>query len=69
MELIDFENEVNQIRARNGWRLEIECCGIWIVTVYDKQTNKILGETGAGSLQGILVALQTPLDHTMWTGK
>ena len=68
MELIDFENEVNQIRAENGWRIELECVGVWIVTVYDKQTDEMLGETGAGSLQGILMALRTPFNHPVWTG-
>jgi hypothetical protein len=61
-------DKINEIRARNGWRIEIECVGIWIATVYDKQTDEMLGETGAGSLQGILIALKTPLDHPVWAG-
>jgi hypothetical protein len=69
MTVEEFDKKVNEIRARNGWRIEIECLGMWLVTVYDKYSNEKLGETGAGSLMGILSALETPLDHTMWTGK
>lgn len=65
----EFESEVNMIRARNGWRVEFECCGIWIVRIFDKETNELLGETGSFSLIGCLVAIRTPLDHTIWKGK
>ena len=69
MTLQEFEAEIQLIRARNGWRILIECAGVWIVSVYDKETDKKLGETGAFSLEGILIALQAPLNHTMWTGR
>ena len=68
MTLQEFEDEVQSIRARNGWKIKIECQGVWIVSVYDKETDKKLGETGSFSLEGIHVALKTPLDHFMWTG-
>ena len=50
-------------------KAEIECAGVWIVTVYDKETGKWLGETGATGLIGILYALEQPLNHSIWTGK
>jgi len=69
MTIQDFETQVQHIRARNGWTITIECVGAWIVSVYDKETNKKLGETGSFTLEGILIALKTPLNHTVWTGR
>ena len=65
-EVGSFEKELNDIRAKNGWRITIEFTGTLIVTVFDKESGKKLAETGATSLLGILWALQQPLDSNNW---
>ena len=67
MKLIDFENELQAIRAANGWKLEIEMPGIFIISVYDKESDVFLAETGCTSLEGILVVLRWGLDHGVWS--
>lgn len=67
MKLKEFENKLNEIRARNDWYIEIECRGIYIIKIRDKLTDEILGETGvAGSLEGVLIALEHPLSSSIW---
>lgn len=66
MILIDFEKQLQDIRAANGWYIDIKCRGIWIVEVFEKETHKFLAETGCTSFEGILVALQKGLDHKIW---
>lgn len=61
-----FEKELNDIRAKNGWKIIIEFGGIMSVTVFDKESGKRLAETGATSLLGILWALQQPLESDSW---
>ena len=69
MELKEFEKEINEIRAKNGWTIEIEFTGVYIVRVIDKQTHELLGETGVmGGLEGVLHTLKLPLTHGAWTG-
>ena len=54
MTLAEFERQLQEIRAKNGWRIELECAGVWLLTVYDKETDKQLGETGSTSLEALL---------------
>lgn len=62
----DFEQALNEIRAKNGWIIEIEIPGPFLVTVRDKETKEILATTGCTSLAGVLVALQIGLAHELW---
>lgn len=64
--IIEFEKELNNIRASNGWRIELEFSGIWSISVYDKETHELLGQTGATSLVGILFVLQKPFNDSIW---
>jgi len=66
MELQKFEKKIQDIRARNGWRFEIECEGIWIITVFDKETGKRLGSTGSSGLRRILKVLEFPFTDSLW---
>ena len=50
MDMREFEKRLNEIRAKNGWRIDIECCGVFIVTIKDKETGKGLYRTGCTSL-------------------
>jgi len=67
MELEEFANKINEIRAKNGWMIELELNGLWIVSVYDKETNELLAHTGSTGLYGVYAALTKPLDHTIWS--
>ena len=70
MTLEEFENEINEIRVKNGWQIEIEFAGVYIVRVTSKTTQKLLGQTGVmGSLHGVLHVLKVPLHHKVWRGK
>ena len=69
MTLCEFQTRLQKIRARNGWTIEIECCGVWIFTVFDKDTGKQLGTTGGSNLSCIFIALEKPFDHSIWTNK
>jgi hypothetical protein len=67
MNIAEFEKKLNGIRAKNGWKIEFELSkGIWIITVFDKYTSKQLGQTGAGSLDGILPIFDIPFDKPPW---
>jgi hypothetical protein len=66
MTVQEFEHKIQWIRSKNGWRIELDCDGIWIVRVYDKETNKLLAHTGSTGLEGILVALEMPFDKCPW---
>jgi len=61
-----FEQELQTIRAANGWYINIKCVGIWIVEVLEKGTHAFLAETGCTSLEGVLVALRLGLHHEVW---
>ena len=67
MELEEFANKINEIRAKNGWMIELELNGLWIVSVYDRETDELLAYTGSTSLYGVYAALTKPLDHTIWS--
>lgn len=67
MEIETFEFQLQQIRATNGWKFEIEMPGIFIINVYDKESGDFLAKTGCTSLFGILWALQLGLDHEIWS--
>lgn len=67
MDIEEFENRLQEIRSQNGWRIEIEVGLVFIVSVYDKDTNEFLGETGTARLSGILKVLEIPIsDESMW---
>ncbi len=68
MTIKEFEDEFQKIRARNGWKITLECTGIWEITVYDKATGKELANTGSIGLLGILTVLKEPLDSDVWRG-
>lgn len=66
MTIEKFETEIQEIRSRNGWRIELDLIGIWSVYVYDKETDKLLATTGATSLYGVLVALRHGINSKIW---
>jgi len=65
MDIREFEKQLNEIRARNGWIIELECNGIWIVNIYDKETNKLLATTGTTSIAILLDNLEQPFSK-LW---
>lgn len=69
MTLSQFSKKLNEIRAKNGWRIELELSGVWIITIFDKMTGKQLASTGTTDLEGIFIALSKPFSHSIWTGK
>jgi len=66
MTVNEFEDKLNVIRAKNGWRIDLSLSGIWEVSVYKKETNELLASTGSTRLQAILVALEIPFDQPPW---
>ncbi len=66
MELQEFQNIVNDIRAKNGWIITIEFNGIYSIDIEDKESGQIIAYTGSTSLYGIVEALKKPLDECPW---
>jgi len=66
MTVQEFENKLQSIRSKNGWRIELECAGIWIIRIYEKETNTLLASTGGTGLQGFLTILEMPFDKSPW---
>lgn len=66
MTLEEFQNEIESIRARNGWTITLECRGIWEVTVFDKESGVQLANTGSTGLYGILKSLEMPFNKCPW---
>lgn len=66
MTIQEFETDIQSIRTKNGWRIELECAGIWIVRVYNKETNELLASTGSTGLVAILSVLEIPFDECPW---
>jgi len=67
MTVKEFEAKLRDLRARNGWNIEIELTGgIWIFRVFDKETKKLLGETGSTGLEIIIDMLEIPFDKCPW---
>jgi len=62
MTLQDFEAQLRELRVRNGWEVTLEFAGIWVITVEDKETHKVLAETGATSLGAAAWILSKPLE-------
>lgn len=60
MEIKEFEDKLNEIRAKNGWVIHLELKGIWVVTIEDKETGKKLASTGMTSLTGLFYCLDKP---------
>jgi hypothetical protein len=53
MTLKEFGEKLQELRARKGWVVTIECHGVWLVKVEDKETGEVLIETGATSLDAV----------------
>lgn len=67
MTVKEFEAKLRDIRARNGWNIEIELFGgIWILRVFDKETRKMLAETGSTGLEVMIDMLEIPFDKSPW---
>jgi hypothetical protein len=54
MTLKEFGEQLQELRARKGWVVTIECRGVWLVKVEDKETGEVLIETGTTSLDAIV---------------
>ncbi len=66
MTLAEFESKLQEIRARHGWMITLECEGIWVISVYDKHTGTKLASTGSTGLSGLLEILEMPFDKCPW---
>jgi hypothetical protein len=66
MTLDEFVDQVNMIRAKNGWTITFEFCGLIIIRVEDKESGKELGTTGAATLSGILEIFDIPFNKSPW---
>jgi len=66
MTLTEFENALQEIRAANGWRITLECTGLWILSIYDKETNEFVASTGMTGIGTILEVLKIPLTEVPW---
>ena len=60
MRLAEFEDKLQDLRAKNGWVINLEFNGVWVVHVYDKETGDLIGCTGTTGLIGVLAVLQNP---------
>ena len=58
----DLEAYIRDLRLRKGWVVTIECAGVWIVTIEDKETHKVLAQTGMSSLKILPLVLEMPLE-------
>lgn len=67
MTLKEFEDKLQEIRARNSWEIHLECRGLWIITILDKESGKKLASTGSTGLYGILQCLEMPFNAPPWT--
>ena len=59
----EFEKYLNTFRLNNGWEIHLLFTGIWIIQVFDKETDELLYHTGSTGMYGILAAL------SMWEEK
>ena len=62
----DWEKKFQEIRSRNGWRIVLECSGVWVINIYDKETDKLLASTGGTGIEGLLHILEMPFDRCPW---
>ncbi len=66
MDITEFEDKLQMKRAANGWRIELECNGLWIYKVYDRDTDELLASTGATALSPLLETLNMPFTQSPW---
>lgn len=66
MNVQEWENEIQTIRAKNGWRIVMECNGIWEISVYDRENGKLLARTGATGVEGFPQILRMPFGKCPW---
>ena len=64
MDITTFEEKLNDIRLKNGWKITLNFTGIWEIIVYEKETHRRLGSTGATGIGAILKALTIPISNT-----
>ena len=66
MDINKWENEIQNIRAKNGWIIEFECNGLWIITIRDKETGAFIASTGTTGLDFTVDLLNEELDSGIW---
>ena len=64
--LQEFQDRLQDILARNGWAITLECSSSWDIRVFDKETGNQLASTGATGLYGILDALEKSFNVCPW---
>jgi hypothetical protein len=64
--LQEWQDEIQNLRAQNGWRIEIHFCGVFLIKVFDKETNKLLASTGSTHLGCVPEILKMPFDKCPW---
>lgn len=69
MLLKEWLNKIEQLRASNGWIIEVTFRGIFIIKVFDKETTKLLASTGSTGLECLPDILQIPFNKCPWTDK
>lgn len=60
MNITEWENAIQEVRAKNGWTITIECVGVWIITINDKETGKYIASTGMTGICGLPQLLAEP---------
>jgi hypothetical protein len=66
MLLTEFEKEIQRIRSENGWVINIDCAGVFVVTIFDRETHERLASTGMTGLSALLDILEMPLNKSPW---
>ena len=61
-----LEECLRRVRMEKGWDVELECHGVWIIRVRDRETREVLGETGATSLAVLPWLLEKSLSDPVW---
>lgn len=61
-----FERNLQEVRARNGWIIELEFGGIWHIRILDKETREPIAATGMTSLGPLLEILDMDLKKPPW---
>ena len=66
MNMKEWEDQVQKIRAENGWTIELECMGIWTITVKDKENGEYITSTGATGIECLPDILKIPFNKPPW---
>lgn len=66
MNIEEFEKRLNDVRINNGWTIELEFNGLWIINIFDKDSGEKIANTGATGLNAVIYALENPITPNLW---